>query len=269
MGVDTTEAESSARELLQHLGLIAPPVLPNQIITDLGYTQLPLWEFKNSGLMDDQLRVMSKLVGAAGIAQKAVYVLDQLPSRKHQWLLLHESGHIWMRWHQELSYMDTDFELSPTVRETMEVEANAFAAEVRFFGDDFRERMKDYDCNHSGISALADVYGASMESTVNHYVRNSSRPIWLHVLKPTMTAEGEQTLTAQYYRTPKVAKPSFRNSMKIGQSLSPDDQLVRSIFEDNLQVGEEMSETFDLPEVGPIKTRIFWTGYKAYLISTI
>jgi hypothetical protein len=119
---------------------------------------------------------LQKVRGIADLRERAVYVpTDTIPRKR--FADGHEIGHQVIPWHHVASkggsrfYHDTDYTLSPSVRELFDIEANLFSSEVIFQGRDFTRRARDYKPSFDAVFMLADTYAASRQATLRRYVQ--------------------------------------------------------------------------------------------------
>ena len=119
---------------------------------------------------------LQKVRGIADLRERAVYVpTDTIPRKR--FADGHELGHQLIPWHYVANkkgsrfYQDTDYTLSPSVRELFDIEANLFSSDVIFQGRDFTRRARDYKPSFDAVFTLADTYAASRQATLRRYVQ--------------------------------------------------------------------------------------------------
>src|SRR5262245_41801652 len=136
--------------------------------------------------------VTSGIKAAAGKIRALLHLSDRLilvdrdqPERRWPWLKLHEAGHSYMPWQREMYGVTEDCEhsLEPTVTELFEREANLFAAEVLFQGEQFQRDAQDVAFGVMAPVGLSKRYGASIYTCVWRYVWTSPRACAVIVLE--------------------------------------------------------------------------------------
>lgn len=147
---------------------------------------------------------LQKLRGIADLRERAVYVPNDKPSRK-RFADGHELGHQLLPWHKVIDnggsrfYHDTDYTLSPNVRELFDVEANLFSSEVIFQGREFTRRARDYQPSFDAVFLLSDTYAASRQATLRRYVQEQDEVLALVSYLPSkfsLDMKGQATLRA-------------------------------------------------------------------------
>ena len=117
---------------------------------------------------------IQKLRGIADMRERVIYVPEDKPPRA-KFAQAHELGHQLLPWHVIKNdepvgyYHDDNQTLSLETRDIFEAEANLFAAEVIFQGERFTHRARDYAPSFSAVFRLADLHGASTQSTLRRY----------------------------------------------------------------------------------------------------
>lgn len=119
---------------------------------------------------------LQKIRGIADLRGQAVYVpTDTVP--RQRFAEGHELGHQLIPWHNvgrrsgSRFYHDTEYTLSPNVRELFDIEANLFSSEIIFQGRDFTRRARDFKPSFDAVFMLADTYAASRQATLRRYVQ--------------------------------------------------------------------------------------------------
>lgn len=262
---NTDEASDHARGLLRQLGLSVPPLDPGLVVDQLGFVQTPLDGLYPDDLTPDQRRVMDKLVGAARFEEKVIFVKPDLPSLQLQWLLLHEAGHAIIPWHEQALYLDQAYTLAQSVRDTMEREANAFAAELRFLGEVFDEIVQDYPFGVEAVRSLADIFGASLESTLIHYVERANERCACYAFEPVQV-NGDTRLRAQYFRKSRQPRFPFKFGTNVGDILPGEDQIVEAYLSGGLVRGATVKEDFRFEDGQVVESEYFSNSHKVFVL---
>lgn len=97
---------------------------------------------------------------------------------------MHEIGHFVLPNHQNDLYICDEQDLSFEAMIETEKEANAFAAELLFKGDQFTREANDAELTPEGIKSLALRYDASYEATARRFVERKARACSLAVFAP-------------------------------------------------------------------------------------
>lgn len=97
---------------------------------------------------------------------------------------MHEIGHYVLPNHQNDLYVCNEQDLSFEAKIEVELEANEFAAELLFKGDQFTRQANDCDVTPESIKTLALQYDASFEATARRFVERSARECSLAVFGP-------------------------------------------------------------------------------------
>lgn len=147
---------------------------------------------------------LQKIRGIADLRERAVYVpTDTIPRKR--FADGHELGHQLIPWHHVAQkggsrfYHDTEYTLSPNVRELFDIEANLFSSEVIFQGRDFTRHARDYKPSFDAVFMLADTYAASRQATLRRYVQEQDEILAAVSYLPSkyqISADGASTLRA-------------------------------------------------------------------------
>ena len=122
-------------------------------------------------------RLPARVRGVLDVEEHLIVVREGLPPSAESHVVCHEGGHYQMATHRALLYRCSEFDLSEQVRRRMEVEANAFAATLRF-GAVPHGWVDDEEPSVARVRALTEITGASLESALRWYVENSRRAVW-------------------------------------------------------------------------------------------
>ena len=164
--------------------------------------------------------------------ERAVAFRRGLPSQKKNWGSLHEVAHEFLPWQRELLYCCPLLWLPANVQKQLEAEADVFAAEAFFFGQQFHEQAFAGDVGlTSAIELATSVYGTSIHSTFAHYVEESPLPRCLLVWKPESKNGAPrpcEKLALHYY----VKSKGFNWHVGPGQIADPD-RVVTKLFKNS------------------------------------
>lgn len=134
--------------------------------------QLPGQKKQPRGVLSYRDRIVGVDVSLRGNAHRARFTT------------MHEIGHFVLPNHQNDLYICDDRDLSFEAMIETEKEANAFAAELLFKGDQFTRQANDCDVTAESIKTLALRYDASFEATARRFVECNARACSLAVFAP-------------------------------------------------------------------------------------
>ncbi len=140
---------------------------------------------------------IQKVRGIADLRDRVIYIPRQDNPLRQVFPKAHDLGHQVLPWHTiNPAYLDDDITLSPDIEDQWEKEANFFASEIIFQGDKFKTLARDYSASFNAIFKLADLHGASVQSTVWRYVEDQDETIAIAHYYPTnaLDDEGERVL---------------------------------------------------------------------------
>ena len=182
---DRLSIRSEAERFLATHGFSTPPLPPDQALAarNLEVLQLSLDDLlvKVNLPLEDHESIQAML----DAEERAVVFRSGLPSQKKKWGSLHEVAHEFLPWQRELLYCCPLLLLPANVQKQLEAEADIFAAEAFFFGQQFHKQAFTGDLGlTSAIELATSVYGTSLHSTFAHYVEESPLPRCLLVWKP-------------------------------------------------------------------------------------
>jgi hypothetical protein len=144
----------------------------NEVVDTDGYLESVLQELSQVGSSVFN-SIRQKLRGIADMRERVIFVpKDRKP--REMFARAHELGHQTIPWHNVQQgairyYQDDDLSLCSTTRETFDIEANFFAAEVIFQGKRFQSLARDYRPTFDAVFALANMHGASTHATLRRY----------------------------------------------------------------------------------------------------
>ena len=209
------------RFLLEH-GFKKPPLDPNEALAarDLQITQYSLDDL----LVEMHLENGNKIQAMLNTRDKQITFRSGLPTQKRNWGSLHEVGHEFLPWHREILYYCPLLWLPTSIQDEIEAEADTFAAECFFFGDQFDKIAQGGDFGFSTAIDLAEYFGTSKHATFIHYVERSLTPCCLLVWKPNEYRIKESTgTTLQQY----VKSDGFKFHFEPGQQTDAEDVITQ------------------------------------------
>ena len=229
---DRFSIRSEAERFLATHGFSTPPLPPDQALAarNLKVAQLSLDDLLvKANLPPEDHQSIQAMLDAQ---ERAVAFRRGLPSQKKNWGSLHEVAHEFLPWQRELLYCCPLLWLPANVQKQLEAEADVFAAEAFFFGQQFQEQAFAGDMGlTTAIELATSVYGTSLHSTFAHYVEESPVPRCLLVWKPKngngrLPPGGDMAL--QYY----VKSKGFHWHVGPGQIADPDG-VVNKLFKNS------------------------------------
>ena len=185
---DLLSIRSEAERFLATHGFSTPPLSPDQALAarNLEVAQLSLDDLLVKAHLppEDHQGIQAMLDAEA----RAVAFKRGLPAKKKNWGSLHEVAHEFLPWQRELLYCCPLLWLPASVQKQFEAEADVFAAEAFFFGQQFHKQAYAGDLDlTTAIELATSVYGTSLHSTFAHYVEESPLPRCLLVWKSERT----------------------------------------------------------------------------------
>jgi hypothetical protein len=230
---DRLSIRAEAERFLATHGFSTPPLPPDEALAarNLEVAQLSLDDLlvKANLPSEDHKSIQAML----NPRERMVVFRSGLPSQKRNWGSLHEVAHEFLPWQREILYCCPLLSLPAKVQKQLEVEADVFAAEAFFFGQQFHKQAFAGDLGlTSAIELATSVYRTSLHSTFAHYVEESPLPICLLVWKPGSKdgfppPGGE--LVLHYY----VKSKDFHGHVDPGQVADPD-EVVTKMFTDSI-----------------------------------
>src|SRR5436189_3118162 len=121
---------------------------------------------------DALFKAVSKLRGVFDRAIKTIYIDQDLPNSKKNFVKLHEVGHGVIPW-QTKSYEvieDDDDSISHHTIEEFEREANYFASVTFFQHDGFNDKLAKLNLGIDSAIYLSKLFGASIHATLRRFV---------------------------------------------------------------------------------------------------
>ena len=219
---DRLSIRAQAERFLSTHGFSSPPLPPDQALAarNLEVAQLSLDDLlvkANLAPQDHQ-----KIQAMLNAETRSVSFRRGLHRQQKQWGSLHEVGHEFLPWQRELLYACPLLLLPRSVQEQFEAEADLFAAESFFFGENFHKEAFSGDVSlTTAIELATEVYQTSLHATFAHYVEETPEPRCLLIWKPkglnglSRTAD---SVTLHYY----VKSRGFNGHVDPGQEADPD-----------------------------------------------
>ena len=230
---DRLSIRAEAERFLTTHGFSTPPLPPDEALAarNLEVAQNSLDDLLvKANLPPEDHQSIQAMLDAQ---ERMVVFKSGLPSQKKNWGSLHEVAHEFLPWQRELLYCCPLLSLPANVQKQLEAEADVFAAEAFFFGQQFHKQAFAGDLGlTSAIELATSVYGTSLHSTFAHYVGESPLPLCLLVWKPGskngFMRHGKE-LTLHYY----VKSKNFQWHVAPGQVTDPD-KVVTKMFTDSI-----------------------------------
>ena len=231
--LDRLSLRAEAERFLATHGFSTPPLAPDEALAarNLEVAQLSLDDLLvKANLPSEDHKSIQAMLNAR---ERMVVFRSGLPSQKRNWGSLHEVAHEFLPWQREILYCCSLLLLPAHVQKQLEIEADVFAAEAFFFGQQFHEQAFEGDLGlECAIELATSVYGTSLHSTFAHYVQQSPVPLCLLVWKPDtnkrLNRAGEE-MGVHYF----VTSQDFQWRVVPGQISDPD-KVVSKIFNDSV-----------------------------------
>lgn len=181
------QIQRAARNALQAAGVDPDTPLPiplADIATAAGLRREALFDAADEPDLPPSLRgflkkITGRVLGALSVPEKRIYVDRSQTSARARFTEAHEIGHDAMPWHRDAYFGDTEHTLHRSTEDVLEMEANAFAAEVLFGLERFNAQADDYRPSLDVPLALTGDWGTSAHATVRRYAENSRHEIAL------------------------------------------------------------------------------------------
>ena len=159
--------------------------------------------------------VRDRILGAAWLEERAVFVDERQPLPRRRFTEAHEIIHLLCPWHAATLRVDTADELFGPLARGLEAEANYGASQLIFQVGAFAERAGRYDLSLCTAFELASTFGASRHAAAHHYVETHTHAVALLVAGRWPDATGHLPI----WRS--VESPSFRRRFAPLQNLPP------------------------------------------------
>ena len=141
------------------------------------------WKLRKSPLDDLLVKANlapqdhQKIQAMLNAKTRSVSFKKGLHQQQKQWGSLHEVGHEFLPWQRELLYACPLLLLPRGVQEQFEAEADIFAAESFFFGENFHKQAFSGELSlTTAIELATEVYQTSLHATFAHYVEETPEP---------------------------------------------------------------------------------------------
>lgn len=122
-------------------------------------------------------KLRGKLLGLLDVRERRYYVDTSLSVDRQRFTEAHEIGHHALPWHRLAYFGDDLHTLASDTRDSLELEANLFSAEVLFGGDRFSKAADEWAPSLDVPLALNGQYQVSAAAAIRRYVADSGRPI--------------------------------------------------------------------------------------------
>ncbi len=129
------------------------------------------------GIMAIMRKLKGRVLGLLDIQERRYYVDNSLSIERQRFTEAHEIGHDALPWHRQAYYGDDHHTLAPDTRQSLEIEANLFSAEVLFAGTRFNKEADEWAPSIDVPLALNSSYQVSAAAAIRRYVSGSARPI--------------------------------------------------------------------------------------------
>jgi hypothetical protein len=138
-------------------------------------------------------RAVGKVLGLFDSRARTIYFDHTVHEKKKPFLLLHETGHGFMKWQRDLyAFMeDGESELDPDIREEFERQANVFASTVLFQCETYQIQAKDMPLCLDTPKKLAKQFGSSLYASIRQFVSSSNRSCVVLVTEKPVLQAGE------------------------------------------------------------------------------
>ena len=149
-----------------------------------------------------------KLRGIADLRERVTYIPRDPNAGRERFVKVHELAHHVIPWHDiDPAYLDDNESLGPNAKGIFEQEANFFGAETIFQGVQFRTLARDYQPSFDAIFALAEMHGASKQSTAWRFVEEQDEALALLQYYPSNAIDEQGSSVLVIWRS--VGSPDF------------------------------------------------------------
>lgn len=124
-------------------------------------------------------KLKGTVLGLLDVEERRYFVDTSLSIERQRFTEAHEIGHDALPWHKRAYFGDDLHTLAPDTRESLEIEANLFSAEVLFAGRRFNREADDWAPSLSVPLALNSNFQVSAAAAIRRYVAGSRREIAL------------------------------------------------------------------------------------------
>ena len=159
---DRLSVRAEAERFLATHGFSAPPLPPDEALAarNLEVAQLSLDDLLvKANLPSEDHKSIQAMLNAR---ERMVVFRSGLPSQKRSWGSLHEVAHEFLPWQRGILYCCPLLSLPAKVQKQLEVEADVFAAEAFFFGQQFHKQAFAGDLGLDCASNLLPPYTAPL-----------------------------------------------------------------------------------------------------------
>lgn len=124
-------------------------------------------------------RLKGTVLGLLDVEERRYFVDTSLSVERQRFTEAHEIGHDALPWHKRAYYGDDLHTLAPDTRESLEIEANLFSAEILFAGKRFNREADDWAPSLDVPLALNSSFQVSAAAAIRRYVAGSKREVAL------------------------------------------------------------------------------------------
>jgi len=138
-------------------------------------------------------RAVGKVLGLFDSRAHAIYIDQTVHEKKKPFLLLHETGHGFMKWQRDLyAFMeDGQSELDPDVQDEFERQSNFFASTVLFQCETFMIQARDMPLCLDTPKGLSKHYGASLYSSIRQFASTHDKSCVVLVMEKPVWKPGD------------------------------------------------------------------------------
>lgn len=189
-----------AKKALAEIDLIEPPV-PFAVLYESQQLSATKFSPDDPGYIELVGKIgadADSLRGCIFVPDRQVITRDDGYEARNNFVLAHEFGHWKLPWHQALLYQCTQFDLSAAANKQLEREANFFASELCFMGEQFTERLFGSELNIRHLIKLAGEFGMSKEATFRRAAELEHRPCMLLRMTRLKPGADDEVLKIDY-----------------------------------------------------------------------
>ncbi|MFM9920867.1 ImmA/IrrE family metallo-endopeptidase [Lacisediminihabitans sp. H27-G8] len=152
----------------------------DQVAAAVGLQKSDLYELGEDApqrIRDIVKKLKGNVLGFLAIEERKYFVDRSMPIPRQRFTEGHEIGHDALPWHQAAFWGEDKTTIDPATKETLEIEANQFAAELLFGAGRFTNQADQYAPGLEIALYLAAEYGVSVHAAIRKYVEDSKHPI--------------------------------------------------------------------------------------------
>lgn len=248
-GSIVAEIDTTIQDLLRQTSVMVPPLNFKEIVDfqKLGYD---LFSEEDTSFRDF-IRSIGTNKSAKSIRgvlvphEKHMFVKNDNYEKRINYTIGHELAHWSLKWHNELLWCCSEFDLSVQVRKQLEKEANYFSCRLGFLNGMFNKEMADYELKLNNIKFLSDKYNMSVEASLRSAVEHEHRPCALIVMN-YREAEGGYEFKKKY----SVESDAFSGKMGkfiFKDTFGPNHSITKVMNDPNLRLQQTFAYDIVLP----------------------